>query len=270
MNKNKLTNFEKEILKDTIIKREYDRTHPKWKKIYLNNIETEFEISNNGDVWSNKTNKLLKPHLSTTGYPAINFNIGGKTKFKEIHRLVAEAVIPNPENKPQVNHINANKLDPWVGNLEWVTAKENVKHAIDNGLRDGFLGINSPKNIYSENTIHNICRMLENGETQKSIANKLKVNKGTVNSIKQKKIWTHISSNYNIPDTKHRVPRPNDLRINIENDLKSGINNISDILNKYNLNNDRINRTYVMVIRRELCDKDKSSTTIENADNKDQ
>jgi hypothetical protein len=75
-----------------------------------------YKITKNGKVWSNKSNKFLATKICN-----------GYSIFKDIsvHRLVAEIFIPNPENKPYVNHINSDKLDNRVENLEWVTQKEN-------------------------------------------------------------------------------------------------------------------------------------------------
>lgn len=76
--------------------------------------------------------KILKPFLAGRGYPCVS--IGERNK-KLIHRLVAEAFIPNPEKKPTVNHKNGIKSDNRVENLEWCSYADNNKHAIETGLR---------------------------------------------------------------------------------------------------------------------------------------
>lgn len=82
--------------------------------------------------------KIRKPCVDTDGYLNVNLGRGGKTH--KVHRLVALAFIPNPDNKPQVNHIFGNKMDNYVGNLEWCTNCENNHHAITMGLRKSHRG----------------------------------------------------------------------------------------------------------------------------------
>ena len=75
------------------------------------------------------------------GYAKYNFWFNGKNKQVYGHRIVAKTFIPNPETKPQVNHINGIKTDNRVENLEWCTEKENVTHGFDTGLFDNVVKI---------------------------------------------------------------------------------------------------------------------------------
>ena len=119
-----------------------------WKSI--SGFEDDYEVSSAGRVRSKdryreyihyKSNKpcrvhilgkIRTPSLSFDGYEEIHLqNAQQRTSYyARVHRLVAEAFIPNPENKPQVNHIDGNKRNNAVENLEWVTAEENTQHAI--------------------------------------------------------------------------------------------------------------------------------------------
>lgn len=112
-----------------------------WKPI--SGYEGLYEISDSGKVKSlpkkkgvsfingNSPEILLKNNLGRNGYFRINL---GRNKMKSVHRLVAEAFIPNPDNKKWVNHKNGVKTDNRVSNLEWSTISENCQHAVRTGL----------------------------------------------------------------------------------------------------------------------------------------
>lgn len=93
-----------------------------------------YQVSNHGRVRGPKV--IRKPGLSSWGYHHVNISNENGASTKKIHRLVAEAFISNPHNKPCVNHLNGIKTDNRVENLEWVTNQENARHAHDTGLKD--------------------------------------------------------------------------------------------------------------------------------------
>jgi hypothetical protein len=117
-----------------------------WKDIP--EYEGLYQISNLGNVKSQHFNRmsgqkpgqLLKIRLTYNGYLYIQLRMGDTSKTHFVHRLIAESFISNPDNKPVINHINGIKNDNRIENLEWCTQSENVRHAIDTGLRTSAFG----------------------------------------------------------------------------------------------------------------------------------
>lgn len=101
-----------------------------WKEI----DNTDYLISNYGEIKNNRTGNLLKQQSNKKGYKLVRVTVNGEKKTFRIHRLVALFYVKNPDNKPQVNHIDGNKNNNRYDNLEWVTNEENTHHAITNGL----------------------------------------------------------------------------------------------------------------------------------------
>lgn len=122
MNTQKQEMLEKALIPDI----NYANTFPMWKIIkgYEN-----YSVSELGDVKNNKTGRFLRLRRDTNGYLSIKLYKNGFYTRKLVHRLVAEAFIPNPMGYKVVNHINENKEDNVVYNLEWCTHQENIQYS---------------------------------------------------------------------------------------------------------------------------------------------
>lgn len=170
-----------------------------WKDIP--EFEGLYQISNLGRIMSfprkggfkNKT--ILKNGKSKKNYAQISLSENGKKTCKKIHRLVAQAFIPNPENKPEINHKDGVKANNHVDNLEWCTNQENIDHAIKNGLRGGLFvsGSKHFKALFCEEEVLEIRDKYKNFEySQKELAERYRVSKSAISSIIHRRSWKHI------------------------------------------------------------------------------
>lgn len=162
-------------------------------------------ISNKGNV---KTVKTLENRILFTkddGYVSCTLTLNGKSYYKYVHRLVAEAFVINPKTKKQVNHKNGIKNDNRVENLEWVTPSENIRHAIETGLlkykkkekdiknskhskgEDANGSLLNPEKVITIRVLH------ETGEyKQMELAEMFGVNYRTINDVIKRRQWKHI------------------------------------------------------------------------------
>ena len=114
----------------------YTKETEMWKDVQ--GYEGLYKINANGEIWRVNKNKPLKPHRCQ-GYLRVSLYDGGKQRKFYVHRLVAFSFLDEPSNKDrnEINHKDGNKKNNHFSNLEWVTSKENIDHAIHMGLRGG-------------------------------------------------------------------------------------------------------------------------------------
>lgn len=148
-----------------------------------------YSVSNFGRVKNNKKNTILSPR-DLRGYKRVSLWYNGKANDHRIHRLVAEAFIPNIENKPEVNHKNGIRNDNRVVNLEWVTGNENAKHrakVLNQG--DTYKGSKNGNSVLSE---EDIIEIRKSKKTKLELSEEYKVTFTNISRIINRKLWTHI------------------------------------------------------------------------------
>lgn len=172
-----------------------------WKDII--GYEGRYMISNKGQVKSlprkvNRNNSvqitkeiIKKLRINKSGYNTAYLAIIKSYRHFMVHRLVAIAFIPNKENKPFINHIDGNKLNNHVDNLEWCTSSENIKHAYKNGL------MSQKGENHASNKLNNkqVLDIFKSTQSSRLLSKKYGVNQNSINNIKTGVTWSHITGN---------------------------------------------------------------------------
>lgn len=157
----------------------------------------EFEISKAGTIRNVITKDTLHQRVNNNGYWVVSIPIDGKRKQLSVHRLLATAFIPNPENKPQINHKDGNPSNNEITNLEWCTPSENTQHAYATGLAKGRKGERHHNCKLTESDVLEIRRLYYVERLiAKEIAVKFSITYATVRLIVSNLIWTHVAHNY--------------------------------------------------------------------------
>ena len=170
----------------------------------IEGYEGIYQVSNHGNVRSlnrvttRKNGRELtingqpmRQQKNHKGYLRVKLKLNGKESAFFAHRLVAQAFLPNLDNKPQVNHLNGIKHDNNVCNLEWCTQAENIEHAFANGfMAVGEKHGNARLTLYQVILIKQLLRQQENSLTD--IAKKFKVGISTIHDIKSGRQWKHF------------------------------------------------------------------------------
>lgn len=115
-----------------------------WRRMIYqgNDLGDYYLISDQGEILGVKTHHIRKQSVSSKGYMICVISLGCRKRkiCVRVHKAVAETFIPNPENKPEVNHLDGNKSNNSVNNLEWISSKGNTAHSVEIGLRHPIIG----------------------------------------------------------------------------------------------------------------------------------
>ena len=175
-----------------------------WKDIQ--GYESLYQISNDGLVKSlhkifevgkggfmEKEESIRKIAVSKKGYSVCELSVNGLRNTFQVHRLVAQAFIPNNDNKPQVNHIDGNKLNNNVENLEWCTNSENAIHAFKIGLKSRLFGEDNPNSKLNKTDIYAIRHLhYVNKKGNTEISKIFNVSKDTIYLILKNKRYSNV------------------------------------------------------------------------------
>ena len=166
-----------------------------------------YAVDEKGNVFSFLSHRFLKNSLSSTS-KSLRVNLydwDSKPKTVEIHRLVAEMFIPNPDGCLVVNHIDGNRSNNHVSNLEWCSHEHNSVHAVRTGL--------SKARSLDEATVTNLLSMMEEGYRNVDLAEITGIDYHVIAKIRQGANYRHLWENFEIPSKKHAISIATVLKI---------------------------------------------------------
>lgn len=208
----------------------------------------EYEVDKLGRIFRVGNDVEKAQSTNRDGYKIVVLYKNNKSIAKTVHRLVALAFLPNPENKPCVNHIDGDKTNNVLENLEWVTYSENTIHSFKNGLQIPAQGEDVHCAKVTNAQVHEICKLMEQGLRNIEIIEKLGVPKTLLKNIRNNNSWKSISSQYSIP-SRSRIFSEETVRWICER-LEEGLR-ICDVVRLSD--NPKINKYNVKLIKDRKC-----------------
>lgn len=159
-------------------------------------LKFNYYVTDDGRVWSERTQKFLSQNKDKDGYMKValcSSDLPPKHVHRySVHRLIMENFCPIEDmDQYQVNHIDGDKTNNALSNLEWVTCEENIRHAVENGLR---AKVNGAAKLTSDQVLE-IYNRSHNGETNVALATEFGVHPDTIGRIRNQKEWREVTSN---------------------------------------------------------------------------
>lgn len=170
-----------------------------WKPVYWEGKKTRYMVSYDGQIYDTKKQKIVKAHKDKrNGYMNYTFCDEGSGLYgtKRVHRIIAKTFIPNPADFPVVNHLDNDRTNNRVDNLEWTTQSENIRYALNQGRLHIESGETHPFAKYTDEQIREVCELLQAGYTNTEIGKMTDVNTHYVSGIRNRQWRKDISKDY--------------------------------------------------------------------------